>query len=287
MKYAFIGRYQAQFPVRSLCRVLGVSTSGYYAWRNRPLNSRVQSNQVLLQQIRVIHVQSRCTYGAVKTWKALVQQGVMCGKNRVANLRRQHGIEAKRRKRFKITMQSRQPHWAAPNLLDRVFQAARPNRKWVGDVTFVGTRSGWLYLAIMLDLYSRKIVGWAMSEHNNTDLVQQALYMAVKRRKPRKGLMHHSDQGATYTAAAYQQLLTKYCMQSSMSRAGNCFDNAVAESFFSTLKNELTHGASFQTRQQAKTAIFEYIEVFYNRQRLHQSIDYQSPTDFENMKTVA
>lgn len=269
-----------------MCAALSVSTSGYYAWRNRPPSVRVQSNLCLLQQIREVHAQSRRSYGAIKTWKALQLQGIECGKNRVANLRRQHGIQARRRARFKVTMQSRLPHWAAPNLLNRSFQETQPNRTWVGDVTFIGTGSGWLYLAIMLDLYSRKIVGWSMSERNNTELVKQALSMAVEQRRPSSGLIHHTDQGAVYTSAAYQQLLVGHQMQSSMSRAGNCYDNAVAESFFSNLKNELVHEVRFQTRQQARTAIFEYIEVFYNRQRLHQTIGYHSPVDFEMMTSV-
>ncbi len=190
-----------------MCAALGVSCSGFYAWRKRPPSARVQCNLHLLQQIREVHARSRRSYGAIKTWRALPLLGIKCGKNRVANLRRQHDIQARRRARFKVTMQSRLPHWAAPNLLSRSFQESQPNRTWVGDVTFIGTGSGWLYLAIMLDLYSRKIVGWSMSERNNTELVQQALTMAVEQRQPASGLIHHTDQGAVYTSASYQQLL--------------------------------------------------------------------------------
>lgn len=264
-----------------MCRVLEVSRSGYYDWVHRPMSQREQSNRMLLEQIRTIHRQTRGVYGSIKAWKELQSQGVVCGKNRIARLRRINGIESKRRRRFKITTQSRTGQWIAPNLLNRCFQAKEPNRVWVGDVTFVETRQGWLYLAVLIDLYSRKVVGWSMSDRINKDLVLQALRMALFNRKPEPGLVHHTDRGAIYSADKYRELLTEHGIEASMGRKGDCYDNAVAESFFSTVKNELTWDEDYQNRSEAQTRLFEFIEVFYNRQRIHQTLGYHSPYCFE------
>lgn len=205
------------------------------------------------------------------------EQGLKCSKNRVARLRKMHGIETRRRRRFKITTKSKKSQEIAPNIINRCFKAEEPNRVWVGDVTYIATRTGWLYLAIMLDLYSRKIIGWSMSEQNNKQLVLNALDMAIIRRKPTGRLVHHTDQGAIYASDEYMAKLRSNNMIQSMSRKGDCYDNAVAESFFSTLKNELILGGIFKSREEARSEIFDYIEVFYNRKRLHQSLGYKTP----------
>ena len=269
--------HQPIFRIRRMCRALGVSASGYYAWWDRPLSRRAEANRQLVAEIQRVHTAARGVYGARKTWRQLRAEGIRCGKHRVARLRRLHGIEATRRRRFKLTTQSRQGQWIAPNRLARQFTAPAPNRAWVGDVTCVATREGWLYLAVLLDLYSRTVVGWAMSERINHALVLRALQMAISRRRPKPGLIHHTDRGAIYAADAYRHLLTAHGMAASMGRKGDCYDNAVAESFFSTVKNELAVASPYASRQDAQTALFEYIEVFYNRQRLHQTLGYRTP----------
>lgn len=269
--------HHAVFPTRRMCRALGVSPSGYYAWRDRPLSPRAETNRVLLVEIRRVHTAARGVYGARKTWQALRAQGIRCGKHRVARLRRLHGIEAVRRRRFKVTTQARQGQAHAPNRLARCFTTPAPNRVWVGDVTCVATREGWLYLAILLDLYSRKVVGWAMSAHINQALALDALRMALSTRQPPPGLIHHTDRGAIYAADDYQALLAAHGLVASMGRKGDCYDNAVAESFFSSVKNELVGERPYASRHAAQTALFEYLEVFYNRQRLHQTLGYRTP----------
>ena len=261
--------------------MLQVSSSGYYAWITRPASKRKGLDQRLLAQIQRVHQESRQAYGSFKTWKELNTQGIICGKHRVARLRRLNGIEPKRVKRFKVTTQSRVGQWIAPNLLNRRFQVQRPNQTWVGDVTFIATRRGWLYLAIMLDLYSRKVIGWSMSERIDKRLVLDALEMALIRRKPQSQVLHHTDRGAIYASDEYRQRLHEHQLSSSMSRKGDCYDNAVAESFFSTLKNELVCGSIFESRDQARAEIFKYIEVFYNRKRIHQSLGYLTPEKME------
>ena len=283
----FIRQHRGRHTVRTLCRLLGVSRSGYYAWGTRPESERVGEDRALLTRIEAIHRESREAYGAVKTWRSLRAQGVPCGRHRVARLRRQAGIEAKRKRRFRVTTQSRHRLPVAPNVLDRRFAVAQPNRVWVGDITFIPTRAGWLYLAVLLDLYARRIVGWAMSPYIDRELVTQALVMALQRRRPKPGLIHHTDQGRQYATGSYRQRLIEHGVELSMSRKGDCFDNACAESFISTLKNELTHHLQFNTREEARTAIFEYIEVFYNRQRLHQTLGYLSPAEFERRAGVS
>lgn len=260
-----------------MCAVLHVSPSGYYAWKIRPPSKRVLFDKYLLSHIRQIHIASRENYGTIKVWKALTLSGISCGKHRIARLRRINGIVTRRRRRFKITTLSKNTEWIAPNRLNRTFSASRPDQTWVGDVTFIATRGGWLYLAILIDLYSRKVIGWAMSEQNNTQLVTSALAMALERRRPNAEVLHHTDRGSTYGSDEYQVRLHAAGLTSSMSRKGDCYDNAVAESFFSTLKNELLYGQKFISQEHARSEVFKFIEIFYNRQRLHQSLNYATP----------
>lgn len=281
MKYAFIDENKRSHKVRRMCLVLGVSPSGYYDWQGRSPSQRKVREVGLLDEIRRIHRDSHESYGTIKVWKALSAAGLACGKHRVARLRRQHGIETKRRRQFRITTQSRHTRWVAPNLLERKFSADRPNEVWVGDVTYIQTRSGWLYLAVLLDLYSRKVIGWSMAERNNRQLVLNALQMAVEMRRPVPGTVHHTDQGALYGSDEYRGRIRQSGLIASMSRKGDCWDNAVAESFFSTLKNELMIGRTFWNRDHARTEIFKFIEVFYNRQRLHQTLGYITPEMME------
>lgn len=270
-----------------MCAVLGVSSSGFYGWARRPVSLREQENRRLLSRIQSVHFETAGNYGAVKTWKTLRREGESCGRHRVARLRRINGIIAKRMRRFRAAYAVRNSAPAAPNLLDQNFTADSPNRIWVGDITFIPTRKGWLYLAVQLDLFSRKIVGWSMSERINQQLVIDALIMAIKQRNPGPGLIHHSDQGIQYTGTSYQKILKTYDMLASMSRKGNCYDNAVAESFFSNLKNELVYHSDYYDRDEARASVFKYIEVFYNRKRLHQTLAYKSPTQYEALQNVA
>ena len=265
-----------------MCRILDVSTSGYYAWRKQPVSEREMANQKLVIKIKEVHTQSDRSYGAPRVYKALRAQGYRCNHKRVERLMRLNDIRAKQSKRYKVTTRSNHSHSVAPNLLARNFKAERPNEKWVSDITYILTAEGWLYLAGVMDLHSRKIVGWAMDKRMTSELVCNAFTMAISRRQPKSGLLHHSDRGSQYTAQPYQDLLKQHHCQVSMSRKGNCWDNAPMESFFATLKNELIYHHSYQTRTQAKSDIFAYIEGFYNRVRLHSSLDYLSPEQFEN-----
>lgn len=275
------------FRVRVMCAVLGVSSSGFYGWARRPVSRREQENRRLLSRIQSVHFETAGNYGAVKTWKTLRREGESCGRHRVARLRRINSIIAKRMRRFRAAYAARNSAPAAPNLLDQNFTADSPNRIWVGDITFIPTRKGWLYLAVQVDLFSRKIVGWSMSERINQQLVIDALIMAIKQRNPEPGLIHHSDQGIQYTGTNYQKILKTHDMIASMSRKGNCYDNAVAESFFSNLKNELVYHSDYYDRDEARAAVFKYIEVFYNRKRLHQTLAYKSPAQYEALANVA
>ena len=287
MKYQFIHQHQRHHRVTRLCEVLEVSRSGYYAWDGRGESLRTQANRRLLQRMQHLHLHYRCRYGADKLWRVLRQEGETCGRHRVARLRREQGMEALRRRRFKARYAASHSEPASPNQLHQNFRVRQPDRVWVSDTTFIATRAGWLFLAVVIDLYARMVVGWAMSHRNNQELVVDALTMAIEQRAPLPGLIHHTDQGATYRSAVYQALLKQHGMVPSMSRKGNCYDNAVAESFFSTLKNELVFFADFKTREEARSAIFEFIEVFYNRQRHHQSLNYQIPYEYEKMSAVA
>lgn len=281
MSYAFIARHAGMFPVRRMCKVLNVSPSGYYDWRKRPASQRQQANEKLLAAIRREHAASRQTYGSPRIHAALKRQGFEAGRNRIARLMQAHGIvgKAPRRKR-PVTTKRVEGALAAPNLLAQDFTASRPNQKWLADITYVDTAEGWLYLALVMDLFARPIVGWSMAEHMRAVLVEDALKLAVGRRLPAPGLLHHSDQGGQYTSALVQSLLAAHHLEVSMSDVGNCYDNAPMESFIGTLKTEcVTY--QFATRAEARQAIFEYIEVWYNRQRLHSSLGYVPPSEFE------
>lgn len=286
MRYQFIHEHQDQHRIGRLCQTLGVSRSGYQAWRTRPASARHQANAQLLWRMRHLHAATKERYGAVKLWKALLTAGVSCGRHRVARLRRQHGLIAGRVRRFRAVREHHQFAPPAPNRLQQVFTALAANRIWAGDLTAIATRAGWLYLAVLLDLYSRRVIGWAMSAKPDQQVALQALRMALGQRRLQPGLIHHTDQGALYTSVAYQRLVAQTGLVASMSRKGNCYDNAVVESFFSTLKNELVHDRDYHTRDEARADVFEFIEVFYNRQRLHQTLGYVSPVQFETHDAV-
>jgi putative transposase len=281
MKYAFMAAHAACFSLKRMCAVLGVSRSGYYAWRKRPLSSREKANQTLLDEIRAAYQVSRRTYGSPRIHAYLQRKGTVCGRNRVARLMRLHKIVAKKApRRYPKTTQQHMGARIAPNLLNREFSASSPNQKWVSDITYIDTAEGWLYLAVILDLFSRRVVGWAMSEQINTDLVEKAWRMALSNRNPSGGLLHHSDRGSQYTSDIYLTHLISQQCQVSMSRNGDCYDNAAVESFFATLKTECASD-QFLTKTEARMSIFEFIEGWYNRHRLHSSLDYFSPVEFE------
>jgi putative transposase len=281
VRYGFIERHDGEFGVGRMCAVLGVSRSGYYTWRDGGESARALADRELLGRIREVHLKSREAYGAYKTWQELRAQGVCCGKHRVARLRKLHGIEARRTRRFRVTVENHATQPAAPNLLQRRFQSLQRDRVWVGDMTFIRTRAGFLHLAVLLDLYSRRVVGWSMSDRPDLGVVLGALRMAIETRGPAAGLIHHTDQGPIYSSSAYRDLLSTHRAVRSMSGKGNAYDNAVAESFFSNLKNELVHHCDFESRDAARAAIFDYIEIFYNRIRRHQTLGYVSPVAFE------
>jgi len=287
VKYAFIREHQNEFGVARWCWLLQVSRSGYYHWFKRPESRRAREDRELLVHIRRVHLENRRAYGSVKTWRELCGQGVTCGKHRVARLRKRDGIEAQRKRRFRLTVQNRNTAPAAPNLLRQQFVATQPDRIWVGDMTFIRTRAGFLYLAVLLDLFARKVVGWSMHERPNLEVTLRALDMALEQRRPAPGLVHHTDQAPLYSAYEYRDRMQDHGLVPSMSGRGNCYDNAVAESFFSNLKNELVHHCNFHTREAARAAIFDYIEVFYNRQRRHQTLGYLSPAQYERQVKVA
>ena len=265
-----------------MCQVLGVSSSGYYEWRRRGPSHRAQFDQRLQRRICRIHQESRQRYGSPKIHEQLRQEGIRCGRNRVIRLMRLANISSKRRRRYTCTTRRNAAHPVAPNRLQQRFATTQPNQVWLADITYVPTAEGWLYLAVVMDLYSRRILGWAMDARMSEALAHKALKMAVSTRKtiPDK-IMHHSDRGSQYTSADYQALLAKQKMQVSMSGVGNCYDNAPMESFFSLLKTELVHHERYRSRRAARTSIFDYIEVFYNRKRIHGSIAYMTPVAFE------
>lgn len=281
MSYAFISAHAGEHAVSRMCQVLKVSTSGYYEWRGRPPSAREQANERLLAAIRRVHAGSRGTYGSPRVHAALRREGQGVGKHRVARLMRQHGIAGVKPKRKRpVTTQRDGRAWVAPNLLAQDFVATRPNEKWVADITYIDTDEGWLYLAAVLDLYARTIVGWSMADHLHSALVEDALKMALGRRFPLDGLLHHSDRGSQYTSGAVRALLRQHAIQVSMSGVGNCYDNAPMESFFGTLKTECAT-SRFASHAEARRVLFEYLEVWYNRQRLHSAIGYQPPAERE------
>jgi len=287
VKYAFIQQHADVHAVTRLCEILDVSSSGYYDWRGRKVSQRSLENKTLVDQIKVIHTQVMETYGSPRMHAELVAQGQRVSLGRVERLMRENHIQAKQARRHKRTRQHRENQAPEENILDRQFYALEPNRKWVSDITFIETTQGWLYLAIVLDLYSRAIVGWSMSSKIDGQLVRDALAMAIEHRAPGPGLLVHSDQGSQYTAASYRNELAVHGMTCSMSRKGECHDNAVAESFFHSLKGELVYDTKFKSRDDARHAIFKYIELFYNRKRRHSYLNFKAPLEYENMMAAA
>jgi transposase InsO family protein len=282
VKFAFIAAEKASYPVRVLCRTLEVSRAGFYAWHTRPAAARTRADHRLGVEIKAIHAETRQRYGSPRVHAELRDRGHRVGRKRVARLMRQHGLCARRRRRFRVTTDSNHPLPVAANVLGRQFTVVAPDTAWVTDITYLWTREGWLYLAVILDLFSRAVVGWAMSAQITTQhLTLQALKMALGRRRPPQGLLHHSDRGSQYASADYQRTLTAYGIVGSMSRRGNCWDNAVAESFFATIKVELVHDTDWTTRGEARGEVFEYLEGFYNGQRRHSTLGYLSPLAFE------
>jgi len=282
MKYQFIEDHRNTYPVQRMCAVLEVSSSGYYAWRDRAPSQRTQENRELAKHMQIIHDKARHTYGSPRIHAKLLKQGFQVSRGRVQRLMKANGIEPRRRKRYKkITTNSKHSYPVAQNLLDQDFTAEAPNLKWVADISYIPTQEGWLYLAAVMDLYSRRIVGWAMDANLEATLVEDALKMAIHQRRPGSDLLHHSDRGSQYACNDYQDLLKSHGILPSMSRTGNCYDNAVMESFFGSLKTECVHHCNYPTRNQAKRDIFEYIEVFYNRERIHSTLGYLSPHEYE------
>lgn len=287
MKFAFILAKAVAFPVVLMCRVLGVSKSGFYAWRDRPESARSRDDARLAVDIAAIYKRSRGRYGSPRVHAEIRAGGVRVGRKRVERLMREGGLRARTRRRFRKTTDSQHTDPIAPNLLERDFRATAPNQVWVTDVTYVPTAEGWLYLAVILDLYARRVVGWAASEANDTRLAMAALSMATTARRPPPGLVHHSDRGSPYASADYRRALDASSIVPSMSRKGDCWDNAVAESFFSTLKIELVHEEQYETRPAAIASIGDYIHFFYNLERRHSLLGYLSPVEFELKTQVA
>jgi len=271
-----------EFGVEPMCQVLEVGKSGYYAWLKRPASAREKRRNELLLKIKNVHTESRRIYGSPRIFQELREQGVAVSENTVAKMMRAAKIRSKMVKRYvPKTTDSKHAFAVSENILDRQFEARAPNRKWVADITHIATEEGWLFLAGVIDLYSRKVVGWSMAEHMKTKLVEDALKMALARRNPEQGVLHHSDRGTQYACGDYQNVLAAHGLTCSMSRTGNCYDNAVMESFWSKLKTELVYQEKYKTRDQARQSIFEYMEVFYNRRRRHSSLGYVSPESFE------
>ena len=284
MKFAFIAGHALEFHVTTMCRVLDVKKASYYAWLQRPPSAHAMADAQLADAITVIHTTTRRRYGSPRVHEELKAQGHAHGEKRVARIMQEEGLRGKTARRFRVTTDSNHAHPIAPNLIDRQFavtEGAALDRVWVGDITYLTTREGWLYLAVVLDLASRRVIGWAMRHTLEGGLTRDALTMALTGRQPEPGTLHHSDRGSQYAAGDYQEMLIAHAMECSMSRVGNCWDNAVAESFFATLKRELADDVDWATRDEARTAVFEYIEVWYNQQRRHSSLGYLSPVAFE------
>ena len=279
MKFAFIEAERANAPVEVLCRVLGVSRSGFYASLTRPESEHAKKDRRLRVLCKEAHERSRQNYGSPRIHKALAKQGVLVSRKRVVRLMNLEGIEGKRRRRWTRTTASAKGAVAAPNILNREFSPGAPNKSWAGDVTFLRTPYGFVYLAVVIDLFSRFVVGWAVSAVNDRNLALAALYAALKRRCPARGLLHHTDQGSPYASEDYQRVLDDNGIICSMSRRGNCHDNAAVESFFGTFKTEL--GEDFENAADVKKQAFDYIEIFYNNQRMHSTLGHESPADYE------
>jgi transposase InsO family protein len=282
VRHAFAHKHQERYGIGRLCRVLGLFCSGYYAWKKALGTRRRHRREALTEAIRRVYLESRRSYGNPRVHKALVAGGVSCSRKQIARLMQRAGLRGKTRRRYRVlTTDSAHRHDAASNHLDRRFKQSRANCVWAGDITYVATAQGWLFVAVVLDLFSRRVIGWSFGVTLHGTLATEALQMAIDRRDPPPGVMVHSDRGVQYACGGYRRLLEKHHMVASMSRRGNPLDNAVAESFFKTLKAELIDERAFATRQQARGAIFEYLETFYNARRLHSALGHQSPEDFE------
>jgi transposase InsO family protein len=286
MKFAFISQERVAFPVTALCRLLAVSPSGYYASCGRPKSSRARRDEELSERVAAAHVASKRRYGSPRVHAELKAAGERVGRKRVARLMRERKLAARTRRSFRLTTDSKHGFPVAPNVLERDFTATAPNEAWVTDITFLWTAQGWLYLAVILDLFSRRVVGWATSENVERHLALAALDKALALRRPRAGLVHHSDRGSTYASTDYRRALKARGIECSMSRVGDCWDNAVAESFFASLKRELEEIDDLESRDQATLLVGEYIDGFYNVQRRHSAIDYKSPIEFELVQSV-
>jgi putative transposase len=279
--FAFIEQHREAWPVTVLCETLGVSAQGFYAWRARPASAQQQRRDALLVEIRAVHAEVKQRYGSPRMHAELQARGTACSLNTVAKLMHDNEVRAKTARKFRNTTDSNHRLPVAENVLDRQFDAQGPNERWVADITYIPTREGWLYLAVVEDLYSRRVVGWSMADTMTSRLVVDALEMAVSKRLPQEGLLAHSDRGSQYASAHYQQLLGKHGIECSMSGVGQCWDNAPMESFFASLKKELVHHEDYQSRAQARASIVEYIEMFYNPKRRHSSLGYVSPAEYE------
>jgi transposase InsO family protein len=277
MKYGFMEDHRGIYRLKKMCTVLKVSRSGYYAWRKRKPSKRQEANKWLLERIREVYRKSRRIYGSPRITEGLNDQGIPCGKNRVARIMKDNGIRAEIRRKFNKTTDSRHSYPASVNLL---VDGSERGRMWASDITFIPTREGWMYVAAVMDVDSRKIIGLSIKDRLTQELTTDALKQAIRRQKPCKGLIHHSDRGKQYASYEYRDLLKRYGIRSSMSRSGNCYDNAHIESFWSTLKRELVHQQRYRTREDARLSIFEYIEVFYNRFRKHSALGYKSPEQY-------
>lgn len=282
MKFHFIHEHRTIWPISLMCRLLGVSRSGYYNWRRRPVSVRKMADKALTTAIKSVHQASRGVYGSLRVYWRLRQLQWSCSRKRVARLMRQSGLRGKRRRRFRPpTTNSDHALPIAPNLLKQEFSATAPNQKWVSDISYIDTSEGWLYLAVIIDLYSRRVVGWAMSHRIDRFLVLAALDMAVRSRKPAPGLIFHSDRGSQYASVDFQNALATHGFVASMSGKGNCYDNAPVESWFASLKVECVDGVRYKSWNEARSCLFDYIEIFYNRQRLHSYLGYLSPQLYE------
>jgi transposase InsO family protein len=283
VRYQFIEEHRQEYPVSLLCETLDVSVSGYSAWQKRPMSQRTREDGKLAEKVKMAFQANRCVYGSPRVHAELHAHGIRCARKRVARLMQEQGLLAKCPRHRTVTTHSEPGAQVAPNLLQRDFSADQPNSKWVADTTYIWTTEGWLYLAVVLDLFSRLVVGWSMAALQDATLVVQALQMALARRRPQAGLLHHSDRGSTYTSQSYQALLEQEGMRVSMSRTADCYDNAAAESFFHSFKGECIENESFQTRAQARSTTFDYIECFYNRTRRHSTLKYMSPLSYEQV----
>lgn len=288
MRFGFVAKHREAWPVAMICEALGVSRSGFYAWLTRPRSRRSLEDEVMGRRVRLSFVDSDRTYGARRVWRDVLEAGHRCGLHRIERLMSAQALRARPRRRGLPVDRGERPSGAmAPNLLDRQFQALAPNQKWVADFTYLWTAEGWLYVAVVLDLYSRRVVGWSMQSQMTAQLVTDALMMAIWRRGLPDALLHHSDRGSQYTSDQFQRLLGELGITCSMSRSGNCWDNSAMESFFKSLKTERTDGKVYRTRADAKADVFDYMERFYNSRRRHSTLDYVSPIQFEQQMQLA